>query len=147
MAPWPTPASSSPATTPPSARGQLTFSGGTLQGNGTALTPINTKNNINFSSTISGTSDITFNAPWQQAGGTANTLTVNNSGNTILNGTFDLTAANSTRPLTIAGSGNVTMNGVISESSVGANAVGALTKSDNGTLTLTGANTYNGPTT
>jgi len=122
--------------------GTLSLNGGTLQGNGTSRT---LANNITFAatSTISGTSDLTFNG--NVTGTTSLTITNNNTGTTTFNGNVTISNSATNRTLTISGTGSTVINGVISNG--GTSTASAVTKSGTGTLTLSAANTYAGTTT
>lgn len=96
--------------------------------------------------TLSGSGNITLGS----AGGVltnsgANrTLTINSGGNRTI-GAINLSNNSTSRTLTITGAGSATVTGVIANGST--STAGKLTKSGNGTLTLSNANTYSGTTT
>ena len=123
--------------------GTLAFTGGTLQGNGTPLTLSNLVTMNGNGSIVGGSTDITFGGSWTQTA--TSTLTVNNTGNTTIAGTFSSSSAAAIRTLTVTGTGNLTISSVLPNNNT--TGVGALTKSGTGNLTLSGANTYTGNTT
>ncbi|MBM3861047.1 MAG: hypothetical protein FJ395_15560, partial [Verrucomicrobia bacterium] len=90
--------------------------------------------------TITGANDITLNGTFDQ-GNASRTLTVNNTGTTILNGNVTLTTGGTARTLTLAGSGNLTVNGLIQD---GVTAASALAVTSTGQVTLNNANTFTG---
>ncbi|MEO5914493.1 MAG: autotransporter-associated beta strand repeat-containing protein [Luteolibacter sp.] len=96
--------------------------------------------------TIGGGNAFTFSGSFTNSGGNR-TLTVNNTAATTLSGPVYLAGDDVTsRTLIIGGTGGTTVSGAVGNNTV--NTVASnLTKSDSGTLTLSGTNTYTGNTT
>ena len=84
--------------------GTLSFGGGTLQGDGTPRTLTNALA-ITANSTIAGSSNLTLSGNFN-LGTTTRTLTVTNTGSTVLSGILSNTAG-----LTKAGAGSLTLSG------------------------------------
>ncbi len=121
----------------------LTLNGGTMQGDGTARTLTNAVT-IAANSTIAGSSALALNGSMTNSAGNR-TLTVDNSGGTIIGGTVNLSENATSRILTISGTGNTTISGVVQNG--GGSTASSLTKTGAGTLTLSNTNTYAGTTT
>lgn len=131
--------------------GPLTFTAGfspfltasTLQAGGGARTLSNAIVMLG-DATISGSYAFTFNGPVMLQNN-GRTLTVNNTGGVVFNGTVALAEAGASagRSLVLNGSSAVTLNGVVQDGSANAQ---ILRYSGTSTLTLTNANTYSGGT-
>lgn len=117
--------------------GALTLAGGTL-----VSTASNTIANTATLTGNSGLSGLTLSGSLTQSGGDR-TLTLTNA---TLSGNVALSESNTGRTLTVnAGTGTTsTISGIISNGGTGA---GGLTKTGDGTVVLSGANTYTGTTT
>lgn len=121
--------------------GTLNLNAGTLQGDGTARTLANTVL-LSNSSTIGGTSNLTFNGNFSQTGGDR-TLTVSNTGVTSFNGSFSLDRGATNGIVTVSpGTGSV-VNIANLQDGAGAG-TGSLTKSGVGTLNIANAFTIGG---
>ena len=132
----------------------LTLQGlGTIQslisgsGNGviTIANPVNLVLTNNLLGTIGGSGDLTFNGLVTNfsSGGTNQALTINNTGLTTFAGNLKISNADTARTLVLTGSGNVLVSGGVLQNS-GSSVTQAFTYAGTGTLTLAGANTYNG---
>jgi fibronectin-binding autotransporter adhesin len=127
--------------------GPLILAGGTVQGVGAAHTVANTitlSANVNFS----GSQDLTFTGSLTNTGTNAITPQSTTNALTFAGPVYLSDQAGTGRTLTVSPGANstVTIGGVISNFN-GSGTAGNLTKSGNGTLILTGANTYSGTTT
>ena len=129
------------------AGGLLTLGGGALQSLLTSLALSNTVS-LTATSTVLGSQAITLNGPFGQT--TSATLTNNlaSGGTLTMAGNVNIDAVTgSALTLTLAGSGNTLISGAIQDYSGGVGSShGALTVSNSGTTTLSGASSYQGAT-
>lgn len=100
-------------------------------------------NSFNFAKiqNFSGDNSIAGNITWNEPGGLFANF-YSDAGTLTLDGNLTTAAITGTRTFNFAGPGNVVVNGAISDGS----ATSAVSKIGSGTLTLSGANPYTGPT-
>ncbi|MFN7560831.1 MAG: autotransporter-associated beta strand repeat-containing protein [Prosthecobacter sp.] len=121
--------------------GILNLNAGTLQGDGTARTLANTVL-LSNSSTLGGTSNLTFSGGFTQTGGDR-TLTVSNTGVTNFNGSFALDRGATNGVVTVSPGAGAVVNIANLQDGAGAG-TGGLTKSGVGTLNIANAFTIGG---
>lgn len=125
--------------------GTLIFAttGASVQAVGGARTIANNVTANNVSGVISGANDLTITGTFYNGG--TQSLTINNSGVTTLQGGIILRTDGTTagRTLTLAGSGNVLISGSITN---GSSLSAAITYNGTGIVTVSGNNTYSGNT-
>jgi len=100
-------------------------------------------NSFNFAKihNLSGNNTISGNITWNEPGGLFANF-YSDAGTLTLDGNLTTAAITGTRTFNFAGPGNVVVNGAIGDGS----ATSAVSKIGSGTLTLSGANPYTGPT-
>jgi len=118
-----------------------------LQASGSARTVAN-PTWLSQSTTVSGDQSITFSGTFSGRS-TDPTLTCNitSPATLSLTGNVYTDFASGFHTITFTGTGNTLISGAIANNTGGVAALGKITKSGNGTLTLSGTNTYSGNTT
>jgi len=126
--------------------GALTITGATstLRGNGSPRTLANNINLAVSGATIGGSSALTFNGTFTHTRAGASTLNITNSGGTTFTA-INLSNSATGRAVTFAVTGDTFVTGTIANGGTAANS--SLVKAGAGMLTLSGTNTYGGPTT
>jgi fibronectin-binding autotransporter adhesin len=129
------------------------FGTGTIAANGVTISAstdlsganaiANATVNLGGNNTFSGSNNIQFSGTVSPTA--SRTVTNNMAGASLtFSGPVNLGSTTANRTLTIAGTGNTSITGAIANGA--GPSLGGLTKTGNGTLTLSGVNTYNGPT-
>jgi autotransporter-associated beta strand protein len=123
--------------------GTLTISGGTIDNTSNSAVTLSTNNAQSWTGDFAFTGTNNLNLGSGSVTMSATRLVTVGGSSLTLNGTIDLNSSSSaSRRLTVNGAGNAIFNGVIQNSF--ASSTGSLTYNGTGSMTLAGANTFNG---